>query len=129
MMAWCNGAPGIALGRLQLTALLDGEEEIEDDLALALDITRDAEESNFDFVCCGNMGRAEILLTAATRLGRDLLAASHALASGVADRGFLRQLEPTHPHYNPGFFRGAAGVGYAFLRCAEPALPCVLSLE
>jgi lantibiotic modifying enzyme len=130
MMAWCNGAPGIALSRLQLAAILEGETEIEDELALALDITRDAEESKFDFVCCGNMGRAEILLTAAARLGRsDLFEASRALASGVADRGFLRQLEPVHPHYNPGFFRGAAGVGYAFLRCAEPALPCVLSLE
>jgi lantibiotic modifying enzyme len=130
MMAWCNGAPGIALGRLKLAAILEGEEGIEAELALALDITGNAGESNFDFVCCGNMGRAEILLTAADRLGRDdLLQASHALASGVAERGILRRYTPDHPHYNPGFFRGAAGVGYAFLRCATPALPCVLSLE
>ncbi len=132
MMAWCNGAPGIALGRLELAAILEGNEDegIDAELALALEITRKAGESKFDFVCCGNMGRAEILLTAGERLGRDdLLQASRALASGVAGRGFLRQLPPDHPHYNPGFFRGAAGVGYAFLRCSDPTLPCVLSME
>ena len=134
MMAWCNGAPGIALGRLRLAALLaadDGAEGIETELSRALDTTRGAVESGFDFVCCGNMGRAEILLEAAEELGRDgLLQAARQLASGVAARAALRQLAPDHPYYNPGFFRGAAGIGYSFLRCAAPSsLPCVLALR
>jgi lantibiotic modifying enzyme len=133
MVAWCNGAPGIALARLRLASLLAADDEIaaiRAELSLALDTTRDAPEAGYDFVCCGNMGRAEILVEAAMELGRDdLLEAARQIASGVAGRGDMRQFAPSHPYYNPGFFRGAAGLGYSFLRCADPAsLPCVLAL-
>ncbi|HEY0511669.1 MAG TPA: lanthionine synthetase LanC family protein [Thermoanaerobaculia bacterium] len=130
LAAWCNGAPGIALSRLRLAGTSTADGEIEEELVHALAKTRGIEESQIDFLCCGNMGRADILLDAARELGRDdLLARAQEVAARVAGRTAFRDAPPDDPDYRPSFFRGAAGIGYAFLRLAEPSLPSVLILE
>jgi lantibiotic modifying enzyme len=130
LAAWCNGAPGIALSRLRLASTSVADGEIETDLAQALAKTRGIEESPIDFLCCGNMGRAEILLDAARSLGRaDLLARAQEVAAGVAGRTPFRGARPSDPDYKPSFFRGAAGIGYGFLRLADLSFPSVLILE
>jgi lantibiotic modifying enzyme len=143
MVAWCNGAPGIALGRLQV--LREGHagdqrdvgdvgdaRQTWDELWRALATTRDAgKPSPSDFLCCGAMGRAEILLQASRELGReDLLRAAEEMAAGVVARAAGRWFDPALEGSNPGFFRGAAGMGYTLLRLAGiKPLPCVLALE
>ena len=89
-----------------------------------------------DHPCCGNLGRAELLLTAGRRLARpELEEAARANAWRVISRaertgGFL--LHPLLPRQvdNPGFFQGKAGIGYGLLRMSRPGmLPSVLLWE
>lgn len=133
MTAWCSGAPGVALGRLGMTA--SGSAPVQQDLRAALDTTATCALVPVDSLCCGNMGRSDILLQAHKVLGEDrLLAAAEETATQVV----LRSRERGGHYYWPtsggrfalSFFGGAAGVGYTLLRLARPSLlPCVLSLE
>ena len=89
-----------------------------------------------DHPCCGNMGRAEVLLASGRRLSRpELEEAARERAWRVVTRaertdGFA--LHPMLPKQvdNPGFFQGTAGIGYELLRMARPdLLPSVLLWE
>jgi lantibiotic modifying enzyme len=132
---WCHGAPGVALGRIGALHIINTE-EIQDEIHEALESTRAAVLDNLDHVCCGNLGRVEILLYAAQRLGRpDLLEEAYSLTAKVLRRArskgrFGWTQDPTVDTFDPSFFTGAAGVGYTLLRLAKPdALPCLLLLE
>jgi lantibiotic modifying enzyme len=133
-LAWCYGAPGIALARL---AVLDAgvDEGAAEDLARALDATRRAPLLATDDVCCGNAGLAEALLAGAEATGGsglkeaacERLAAAAARAAGRG--GFSLEGAPTGAPARLGFFRGLAGVGWAYLHAAGaiPAAPAVLA--
>ena len=136
--AWCHGAPGMALGRLASAGLPEIGPQFEEDLEEALSITCSLPDSPIDSVCCGNLGRAEILWTAGRALDRPSLAeAAGALAERVLARGnFVFEIPedetagPEAPRFQPSFFLGLAGAGYSLLRLAHPdRLPCVLMLE
>jgi type 2 lantibiotic biosynthesis protein LanM len=132
---WCNGAPGIGLARLGgLSQLVT--EKIQVDLRIALQATQQRGDRGRDNVCCGTMGRAEILLTAGRRLGDSRLEEqARLLASQVVARarqsGSFQLFAPmTQGFYHPGFFQGTSGVGYVLLHLAFPTeLPCVLLWE
>jgi type 2 lantibiotic biosynthesis protein LanM len=136
MMGWCHGAPGIALSRLGMLSAVE-DEAIRTDLALALEATRSAALSRADHLCCGNLGRIEVLLYAYQQLGRDdLKQRAASLAWQVLDRG--RGAGGTFGFmdlqgricFHPSLLLGAAGMGFTFLRLADPgALPCLLLLE
>ena len=135
MTSWCHGAPGIALGRIGGLAQLDTD-DIRGDIETAIQTTRAAGVQSVDHLCCGNLGRADILLVAADRLSRpDLAEVASQWAWQVAARAeessaFL--LNPLLPAgvYIPGFFQGTAGIGYELLRIAHPdTLPSVLLSE
>jgi type 2 lantibiotic biosynthesis protein LanM len=136
MTAWCHGAAGIAIARLEMLPLL-ADPEIRQEAQTALETTRDASEAQVDFVCCGNMGRAEALLLGAQVLGNPelRLAAGNIAARAMARAEFREGLyrwseDPDDKRFTPSFFTGAAGIGYTLLRLANPAeLPCVLGLE
>ncbi|HEX7288904.1 MAG TPA: lanthionine synthetase LanC family protein [Candidatus Angelobacter sp.] len=138
--SWCQGAPGIALGRLGAIGCMD-EPALRHDLEEALSITRALPEASNDQLCCGNFGRIDVLLTAGTVLER-LHLADHALDSSrrIVERslpGDLRLLAPLHQNsdqhrhdHRPFFFPGLAGVGYTLLRLRYPELlPSVLLLQ
>lgn len=133
---WCHGAPGIGLGRAAMVGHFQDEgleNEAEIGLAGAISLGR----RGIDHVCCGNLGRAEILLSAAQLLQRDeLLQEGRKVVLQVIDRaeriGVYRWLPKAEgDHFDPAFFNGAAGAGYCFLRYAtEPGtLPSVFLLE
>lgn len=130
---WCYGAPGIALGRLS-TLHVAADDAVRREIACGLEATRDPRPSRFDHLCCGDMGRVDVLLYAYDRLGEPwLLAAAIELAERVLDRaerrGRFAQMVPVDD-FDPSCFAGAAGIGYALLRLVRPAeLPCLLSLE
>ena len=113
-----------------------GSEPSRQDLRAALDTTSACSASPIDSLCCGNMGRSEILLQAHAALGDECLLAA---AEATAFRAVLRSrgqdgryswTGPGDERFFPSFFTGAAGIGYSLLRLARPSLlPCVLALE
>jgi lantibiotic modifying enzyme len=141
MVSWCWGAPGILLSRiaaLPALALPEVQEDIRDGLRATLAQPPTLE----DHVCCGNLGRAQILVYAARRLretglwdSEALLAAADRLAYGVLRRAkgrgsFGGSARSREAGFQPFFFKGVAGIAYAFLYLAEPAsLPLPLLLE
>ena len=135
MMSWCHGAPGIALGRLGGLAML-GSDDIRQDIEMAVQTTRAAGAQGVDHLCCGSLGRADVLLVAANRLSRPNLAAVASTWAGQviakAKENGTFALQPLLPKgvYNPSFFQGTAGIGYELLRIAHPdMLPSVLLWE
>ncbi len=133
--SWCNGAAGIALARAAVAPMIDVS-HIRDDIELGTSAVIAAGWDGVDHLCCGNVGRIEALLVASHRFSRPgwraaaLAGAAQVMARRNASGGFrLFQNQPEFV-YSPGFFRGAAGIGYGMLRLARPAvLPSVLLLE
>jgi type 2 lantibiotic biosynthesis protein LanM len=76
MVAWCHGAPGIALGLVAGTEA-SREQDIARQVEAALKTTARS-GSQDDHLCCGRMGRCDVLLTA----GRHLRATSAIEAAG-----------------------------------------------
>ena len=132
MATWCHGAPGIGLARLGGLAMLDNP-RIREDIEIALQTTLRSEIQNLDYLCCGNLGRVEVLLAGATQLSRPEFAetAQHQTAR-IVERAKQNGSFALHPRlpaqfYNPGFYTGMAGIGYELLRIAYPdTLPSIL---
>jgi type 2 lantibiotic biosynthesis protein LanM len=137
LMAWCHGAPGVALARASAPAVQGDAEGREADIVAAAAATRSAKPSAHDHLCCGSLGQADVLLSVGRSRGdEDLVGRAREMAQAVAARilargfrgarvtGFEQQV------YQPGFFRGLSGIGYQLLRTAAPErLPSVLAFE
>jgi len=136
MVAWCHGAAGVALGRaLAPAALVDPH--LARERAAAVQQTLAAPASQLDHLCCGNLGRADVALTAGLATGTSAwVDAGRGVANAVAarvlaperhgmrGRGFQRGAAA------PELFQGLAGIGYQLLRTAHPGrLPSLLALE
>jgi type 2 lantibiotic biosynthesis protein LanM len=135
MTSWCHGAPGIALGRLGGLAVLDSD-DIRRDIEMAVQTTRAAGVQGVDHLCCGSLGRADVLLVAASGLARlDLAEVASTWAWQIVARAeesgtFALHLLLPQGVSRPSFFQGTAGIGYEFLRIAHPdLLPSVLLWE
>lgn len=131
---WCYGAPGISLGRLAGLSAYQSE-SILADIDIALTTTQKTGFQDIDHLCCGNLGRAEVLLVAGQRLTDSCWSqAAYDLATQVVQRaaqtGHYQLFSglPT-PMFSPCFFQGMAGIGYQMLRFAYPQLPSVLLWE
>jgi lantibiotic modifying enzyme len=131
--AWCHGAPGIALSRLASPDLNEGETA---ELQGLLQIARSIPDASLDHLCCGNLGRADILLCAGEVLGDttltdDALALADRTVGRAEQAGDFSLRRPGEASgLRPAYFHGLSGVGYALLRLASPrTLPCTLRLE
>lgn len=134
-LQWCHGAPGIGLARLGGLRCIN-DPRARSDLDVAIHTTLQVGTSGPDHLCCGNAGRAELLLTAGQKLGDPTLV-EHARAasrqvvwrSRRAGAFSLHDSLPGQVHM-PGLFMGTAGVGYQLLRTAHPdAVPSLLLWE
>jgi lantibiotic modifying enzyme len=132
---WCHGAAGIGLARLGSLGMVNTP-DMEREIAIALDTTQRDVLQAVDHVCCGNLGRVEVLFIGAQRCSRpDWYQVAFQSAMKViarARRTGAYQLFADLPHgvLNPGFFQGTAGIGYQLLRLAQPEqLPSVLLWE
>ena len=132
---WCLGAAGIGLARLEALSYL-ATPAIKRDVEIALQTTLDYGIGTKDDLCCGDMGRADILLTAGLRLGRhelvnEALRRAGAILQTARNQGGYRLISRSGVlTAAPGLFKGIAGVGYALLRLAAPEkIPSVLLLE
>lgn len=125
MNSWCHGAAGIALARLGGLKTLDNT-DLRTAIERALNTTQRAGMQPIDHLCCGNLGRMETLLTAAQVLDRaDLNATIKAQLANLLHRarqtgGFYLFPDLPKSVFNPGFFQGVSGIGYALLRIARP---------
>lgn len=139
MYAWCNGSPGIGLARLGSLPIIETK-EIYADIDIALDMTQKYElfngSSSVDYLCCGSLGRTELFVLASQKLNnqnwltfaRKNAALVVARAGENNDYGLLPHLPDSI--LSPSFFKGSAGLGYQFLRLANPkSLPSALILE
>jgi type 2 lantibiotic biosynthesis protein LanM len=132
MTSWCHGAPGIGLSRIGALSTIDTP-VIREEIEIALTTTMNVGEQGVDQLCCGNAGRADMLIEAGTRLERPEFhdAARLILSTLMARYQAAGQLRLLHGLpagvYNPPLFRGMAGIGYTLLRMARPGtLPSVL---
>jgi type 2 lantibiotic biosynthesis protein LanM len=128
-VAWCHGAAGIGLARLDALAALDHEAEREVKVALAT--TRREGFGRNHCLCHGDLGNAELLLLAEKRLGtggRDTAVLAQAILAGLRQGG-PRCGVPLGLE-TPGLMNGLAGIGYGLLRLADSqTTPSLLLLE
>lgn len=131
--AWCHGAPGIALSRLATLPILDTP-QVRLDVAHGLRTTRLAGTQVLDTVCCGAMGRAEVLLVAA----RELCEPAYLHEAQKVGSTVLRRSQPNGSYalgwkkapFLASFHQGMAGIGYQYLRLAAPdSMPSLLLWE
>lgn len=133
LCAWCNGAAGIGLARIGGLKTFDSA-SVRNDISTALKITQKTALQQRDHLCCGNVGRAEMLLTAGLTLGQPgWISEAVELTSRVAYRAKVNgsfHLAIWPNIFVPSLFHGTAGVGYHLLRLAHPELlPAVLLME
>lgn len=136
MAAWCHGAPGIALARACAPPEV-ADALVRDEIAAAATQTLSASDAQLDHLCCGNAGRADILLTVGLRTGTRAwidggLFRSEAVAARVRAHGCLGMRGKGFQYGAPApdFFQGLAGIGYQLLRASSGgALPSVLAFE
>ena len=138
-MAWCHGAPGIALSRLRALELSRDDKTVAREAGIAVSSTAGGIEmalavpstSNFS-LCHGIAGNAEALLYAScvTGVKSRRLEAERAARAGVALYERTGGMWPggvTSGGDNPALMLGTAGTGYFFLRLADPdGVPPVL---
>jgi len=133
-LAWCHGAPGIGLTRLRALEL--GFEQYRADAEAAMETTAGAladpdgwHDADFS-LCHGRAGLADILTYAARVLDRPDSAelAWRAAAAGATRFGEQPDTWPcgVRRGSNPSLMIGLAGIGYFYLRLADPTLESVL---
>ena len=120
IVAWCNGAPGIALTRARIRELFP-HGAISDYENAALQATAAAVDDDSDCLCHGAMGRIDVLLQTTKHL--------HAIPRMLPAPGAWRCGTPLGVE-SPGLMTGLAGIGYQYLRLHDPKrVPSVLAVE
>ncbi len=128
---WCHGAAGIGLGRLGSLGIIDFP-EIEREIEIALQTTQNYSLQDSDHLCCGNLGRIEVLLVGAQRCSRSdwhqaaLQNAANVVARAKQTGAYQMFTNLPSSVFHPSLFRGTAGIGYELLRLATDNLPSVL---
>jgi type 2 lantibiotic biosynthesis protein LanM len=132
MNAWCHGAIGIGLSRLDL-APYPNDPAIEAEIEAALEATASYGLGLNHSLCHGALGGIELILEASRKrdpqrwLGRLQQISASVLAE--VSIGNYRCGTPNQ-HEVPGLMTGLAGIGYGLLRLAAPdQVPSVLLLH
>jgi type 2 lantibiotic biosynthesis protein LanM len=130
--AWCHGAPGIGLARLDSLRYLD-DEITRQEIAAAVGATLTHGFGRNHSLCHGDLGNIELILRAGTKLNHPDWQedARRQVAVTLAD---LSENGPVcgvpWGMETPGLMNGLAGIGYGLLRLAAPErIPSVLLLE
>ena len=132
MWAWCHGAPGIGLARLDALGSSD-DPALASDLAAALASTSRFGFGSNDSLCHGDLGNLELFVRA-HELGyrgewEDALASHSSRLVTRLQEGHWRCGVPGGVETS-GLMTGLAGIGYGLLRIAAPErVPSLLALE
>ncbi|WP_089934789.1 type 2 lanthipeptide synthetase LanM family protein [Candidatus Entotheonella palauensis] len=132
MTAWCHGAPGIGLARLQALRHLE-DTQLHHEIDVALQTTLKQGFGTSHGLCHGALGNLELLIRAAQTPGysswREQAEGYRAMILDQIERQGWRCSTPFGLE-SPGLMTGLAGIGYGLLRLAEPErMPSVLALE
>jgi len=133
-LSWCKGAAGIALGYIALTKTRSHDLPIGEAISL-LEITAAPSLSETDDLCCGNCGRVDVLIHAASMLREPTYLDKAAnLASSVLERAQRQGRYSLTLGQDAGvdlrLFPGIAGIGYSLVRLqAANSIPCVVAME
>jgi type 2 lantibiotic biosynthesis protein LanM len=130
--AWCHGAPGIGMARLQNLTIMDGPRERQEiDAALRTTLASGFGQSHC--LCHGDLGNLELLLLAEQTLHAKQLATERQrltamVVQSIEDGGW--QCGGPCAVEMPTFMLGLSGIGYQLLRLADPwQIPSILTLE
>jgi type 2 lantibiotic biosynthesis protein LanM len=122
-LSWCNGSAGVGLAALE-AHLVGCPEWSEDLLEPALQAVLSESASSDTCACCGAMGGIDLLLEAGRILGRPaLIKAARRRARPWAAAVLSGQYPLARgcgTLYCQGLFQGLAGLGWGFLRLADP---------
>lgn len=127
MDAWCHGSTGIGLARLASWSILPSAEIFQDiEFALSTSQKNGTFAQGVDYLCCGSVGRIELLVVASQLLGNQQLLQSAqagaakmvATARSNGAYGLLPHLSSTK--FSSGFYKGSTGIGYQLLRATDP---------
>jgi type 2 lantibiotic biosynthesis protein LanM len=130
--AWCHGAPGIGLSRLFALSHFQ-DDTLMQEIDAALTNTRSHTSIGNHSLCHGDLGNADVLLTA-SQVARAPELRRHANRMAAAGLEVARKSgwicgNPLGVE-SPGLMTGISGIGYALLRLAEPArIPSILALQ
>lgn len=135
MTAWCHGAAGIGMARLQMFRQAQSRQEKESlrgEVEVAVETTLREGFGDNHSLCHGDMGNLELLMEAAEVFGNRKWKqqAEELLGQVLRDiaHGGFRCAVPLMVE-TPGLMTGLAGIGYGMLRVAEPRrVPSVLTL-
>jgi hypothetical protein len=137
---WCHGAPGIALTRLRAVELTGDDKRRQEALVALCTTVRDTraalQDRSLSFsLCHGLAGNADVVLDGTEAL-QDAGISTSSLVADVALAGHDRHQSGCEPwpcgipvagRETPGLMLGLAGIGYHYLRQADPQLvPSVL---
>lgn len=129
MKSWCHGGPGIALARVAAAHIVSASPAAAD-VAGTVQMILELGSTDADFLCCGTLGRVELLSAAAKKFGRiDLRDSGLALAGQVVHRARMTGTYVTgiDDVYAPTLFQGVSGIGYQLLQLTHPdSIPSVL---
>jgi lantibiotic modifying enzyme len=115
------------MARLAALDVLD-DSDLRSEIEVAVATTARHPLGGPDHLCCGNLGRIDVTLTAGCRLERrSLLETAWSQAKMVLRRAAfhgefcLPDTVDGSRRVHPGLFHGVAGIGYELLRLAAPS--------
>ena len=124
MVAWCHGATGLGLSRIELLKYMHNDKAmIYQEIEVALQTTLKEGFSYNHSLCHGDLGNLELLLSATEQLDmthylEPLTRLTAVLLESGERNGWVTGL-PLGVE-TPGLMLGLAGIGYEFLRLAQP---------
>ena len=135
-IAWCHGAPGVALARMRAFSRFRSMHHKDEALAALATTARAvrtglaSQNENYS-LCHGMAGNGDVLLRAHRMLGEnvpDALDLAHRVATlGIQLYARTGNVWPCGiPQETPGLMLGLAGIGYFYLRVADSDVPCIL---
>lgn len=131
LVAWCHGAPGIGLARLESLSVVD-DEKIRAEINAAFKTTLSKGFGKNHSLCHGDLGNLDFILAAAQRFANPqhtelLNRLTSALLDTIDDQGWVAGVPQGVE--TPGLMVGLAGIGYELLRLTTPErVPSVLLL-
>ena len=132
---WCHGAPGMALSRIEAWEQT-ADPHFANSVESAARVIEQHMGEGADHLCCGNFGRALLLSTLGTRMGREdwgrqSLEMASALSRRAAENGTYRFMRAYRGYVTfPGLFQGTSGVCMGLLRLGFPkTVPSVIDLQ
>lgn len=124
MVAWCHGAPGIALSRACLWGTALWDEQCCHEISVATATTAAMTSPRFDHLCCGSLGLMVVLRLLASGpwpMSNDLRATATSQMNHYVARALIRcgspnlELRGFGAFMQSGFFTGLSGIGFALL--------------